>query len=106
MAAAASSVDSDAGRSSSSDDDSSGGGGKRKKGSYRRVLLVVAAALINQRGEVLLAQRPEGKMRQGLWEFPGEHKLVASCPPWLRPSMPTCAGLAGLIVVAPTSHCH
>lgn len=35
------------------------------------VLLVVAAALVNEKGEVLLAQRPEGKSMAGLWEFPG-----------------------------------
>lgn len=35
------------------------------------VILVAAAALINEQGEVLLAQRPEGKKMAGLWEFPG-----------------------------------
>jgi 8-oxo-dGTP diphosphatase len=35
------------------------------------VLLVVAAALVNDRNEVLLAQRPEGKRLAGKWEFPG-----------------------------------
>lgn len=35
------------------------------------VVLVAAAALINEKGEVLLAQRPEGKSMAGLWEFPG-----------------------------------
>lgn len=34
-------------------------------------LLVVAAALVNDRGEVLLAQRPKGKQLAGHWEFPG-----------------------------------
>lgn len=34
-------------------------------------LLVVAAALINDEGEVLLAQRPKGKRLAGSWEFPG-----------------------------------
>lgn len=34
-------------------------------------LLVSAAALINAKGEVLLAQRPKGKMLAGRWEFPG-----------------------------------
>ena len=32
---------------------------------------VAAIALINDRNEVLLAQRPEGKPFAGLWEFPG-----------------------------------
>ena len=35
------------------------------------ILLVVAGALINDKGEVLLAQRPEGKRLAGKWEFPG-----------------------------------
>lgn len=35
------------------------------------VLLVVAVALVNEQGEILLAQRPEGKSMAGLWEFPG-----------------------------------
>ncbi len=35
------------------------------------IVLVAAAALINEKGEVLLAQRPEGKSMAGLWEFPG-----------------------------------
>ena len=36
-----------------------------------KTLLVVAAALVNEQGEVLLAQRPEGKRLAGKWEFPG-----------------------------------
>ncbi|MCA8900870.1 MAG: 8-oxo-dGTP diphosphatase MutT [Hyphomonas sp.] len=36
-----------------------------------RLVLVVAAALYNPDGEILLAQRPEGKQLAGLWEFPG-----------------------------------
>lgn len=35
------------------------------------IVLVAAAALINDKKEVLLAQRPEGKSMAGLWEFPG-----------------------------------
>jgi 8-oxo-dGTP diphosphatase len=35
------------------------------------VILVVAAALVDADGRVLIAQRPEGKMMAGLWEFPG-----------------------------------
>ena len=35
------------------------------------LLLVVAAALIDADNRVLLAQRPEGKQLEGLWEFPG-----------------------------------
>jgi len=36
-----------------------------------KTLLVVAAALVNDDGEVLLAQRPKGKRLAGKWEFPG-----------------------------------
>ena len=36
-----------------------------------KVVLVVAVALIDSDHKVLLAQRPEGKPLQGLWEFPG-----------------------------------
>lgn len=37
----------------------------------RKIVLVAAAALINKEGQVLIAQRPEGKSMAGLWEFPG-----------------------------------
>lgn len=37
----------------------------------RPLLLVAAAALIDGKGCILLAQRPEGKAMPGLWEFPG-----------------------------------
>ncbi len=37
----------------------------------RELVLVVACALIDTDGRVLIAQRPEGKTMQGLWEFPG-----------------------------------
>lgn len=36
-----------------------------------KLVLVSAIALINDRNEVLLAERPEGKSMAGLWEFPG-----------------------------------
>jgi len=32
---------------------------------------IVSAALIDERGRVLLQQRPKGKAMAGLWEFPG-----------------------------------
>lgn len=35
------------------------------------VVDVAAAALINEQGEILIAQRPEGKHMAGFWEFPG-----------------------------------
>ena len=36
-----------------------------------KLVLVAAVALIDPDGQVLLAQRPEGKSMAGLWEFPG-----------------------------------
>ncbi|WP_417519114.1 8-oxo-dGTP diphosphatase MutT [Minwuia sp.] len=36
-----------------------------------KLILVAAIALINDRREVLLAERPKGKAMAGLWEFPG-----------------------------------
>ena len=36
-----------------------------------KIVLVSAVALIDPDGRVLLAQRPEGKSMEGLWEFPG-----------------------------------
>jgi 8-oxo-dGTP diphosphatase len=35
------------------------------------LLLVVAVALVDVDNRILIAQRPEGKMLAGLWEFPG-----------------------------------
>ncbi|ODR96343.1 NTP pyrophosphohydrolase [Methyloceanibacter stevinii] len=49
------------------------------------LVLVAACALVDDRGRVLISQRPEGKPLAGLWEFPGgkleegetpEHGLV------------------------------
>ena len=37
----------------------------------RKTVLVAAAALLDDRGRILLAQRPPGKSMAGLWEFPG-----------------------------------
>ena len=37
----------------------------------RPLLWVVAAALINERGKLLLAERPPGKSLAGIWELPG-----------------------------------
>src|SRR6201999_2685510 len=36
-----------------------------------KLTLVVACALIDADKRVLIAQRPEGKAMEGLWEFPG-----------------------------------
>ena len=35
------------------------------------MLIVVAAALINERHEILMQKRPDGRSMAGLWEFPG-----------------------------------
>jgi 8-oxo-dGTP diphosphatase len=35
------------------------------------IVPIVSAALIDERGRVLLQQRPKGKAMAGLWEFPG-----------------------------------
>ena len=37
----------------------------------KSVMQVVACALLDNRGRVLLAKRPEGKTWAGCWEFPG-----------------------------------
>ena len=44
------------------------------------VLLVVAAAIFNEAGDILLAQRPEGKSMAGLWEFPGGKVEAGEAP--------------------------
>lgn len=44
------------------------------------LLLVVAGALLNEAGQVLLAQRPPGKQLAGLWEFPGGKLLAGESP--------------------------
>ena len=36
-----------------------------------RIVLVAAVALVDADGRVLIARRPEGKPKAGLWEFPG-----------------------------------
>lgn len=37
----------------------------------KKIMWVVAGALVNQDGNVLLTQRPEGKILAGQWEYPG-----------------------------------
>lgn len=46
----------------------------------RLMLLVVAAALIDEAGQVLVQQRPNGKMMAGLWEFPGGKVEIGETP--------------------------
>ncbi len=43
----------------------------RQTAAARPVIAVAAGCLINAAGEVLIAQRPAGKIAAGLWEFPG-----------------------------------
>lgn len=44
------------------------------------IVLVSAVALVNEAGEILLAQRPEGKSMAGLWEFPGGKVELGESP--------------------------
>lgn len=44
------------------------------------VVLVSAVALVNEEGDLLLAQRPEGKNLAGLWEFPGGKVEMGESP--------------------------
>jgi 8-oxo-dGTP diphosphatase len=37
----------------------------------RRLVIVAACALLDPKGAVLIAKRPEGRPLAGLWEFPG-----------------------------------
>jgi len=46
----------------------------------QKIILVVAAALVDPDGRVLIAQRPEGKVMAGLWEFPGGKVEAAERP--------------------------
>ena len=38
---------------------------------HKKRLIVVCATLLDVKGRILMAQRPEGKPMSGLWEFPG-----------------------------------
>lgn len=44
------------------------------------LLFVTAIALMDEKGRVLLAQRPQGKDMAGLWEFPGGKVHVGETP--------------------------
>ncbi len=35
------------------------------------VIYVAAGIMVNEQGEILVAQRPKGKSMEGFWEFPG-----------------------------------
>ncbi|MCF3946677.1 8-oxo-dGTP diphosphatase MutT [Acidiphilium iwatense] len=55
-------------------------GSGRMIDAMKPLLTVAACALVDKRGDILLARRPEGKKLAGLWEFPGG-KLVAGETP-------------------------
>ena len=44
------------------------------------IVPIVSAALLDDRGRVLLQQRPEGKAMAGLWEFPGGKITAGETP--------------------------
>jgi 8-oxo-dGTP diphosphatase len=44
------------------------------------IVPIVSAALIDDRGHVLLQQRPAGKAMAGLWEFPGGKIAAGETP--------------------------
>ena len=44
------------------------------------IVPIVSAALIDERGRVLLQQRPRGKAMAGLWEFPGGKIAAGETP--------------------------
>ncbi len=46
----------------------------------KKLLLVAAIALINEKNEILMAQRPAGKEFAGLWEFPGGKVEIGETP--------------------------
>ena len=46
----------------------------------RPLLWVVAAALINEKGELLLTERPAGKPLAGIWELPGGKMELGETP--------------------------
>lgn len=46
----------------------------------RPILWVVAAALINEKGELLLTERPKGTRMAGVWELPGGKMEIGETP--------------------------
>ena len=44
------------------------------------IVPIVSAALLDDRGRVLLQQRPDGKAMAGLWEFPGGKIAAGETP--------------------------
>lgn len=50
------------------------------KPAVRPTVLVAAVALIDAKGKILLAKRPQGKSMAGLWEFPGGKVEAGEAP--------------------------
>ncbi|MCQ2914058.1 MAG: (deoxy)nucleoside triphosphate pyrophosphohydrolase [Alphaproteobacteria bacterium] len=46
----------------------------------KKIVYVVAGALVNNKHQVLMAQRPEGKNLAGYWEFPGGKIEIEETP--------------------------
>ena len=72
-----------------------------KAPSVSSVLFVVAAALVDDRGRILLQQRPPGRSMAGLWEFPGGKVEPGEAPEQalireLEEELGVEVGLAGL----------
>lgn len=44
------------------------------------VLFVVCVAIMNEQNQILMAQRPKGKMMAGFWEFPGGKVEIGETP--------------------------
>ena len=42
-----------------------------REGTKRPIVIVAACALLDGKGAVLIAKRPQGRPLAGLWEFPG-----------------------------------
>lgn len=74
-------------------------------------VLVAAAALLDDRGRVLLAQRPAGKSMAGLWEFPGGkvqpgERLEAALARELEEELGIKADVAAMSPITFASHAY
>jgi len=74
-------------------------------------VLVVAAALLDDRGRILLAQRPPGKSMAGLWEFPGGkvkdgERLEAALARELKEELGIVADTASMTPITFASHAY
>lgn len=74
-------------------------------------VLVAAAALLDDRGRILLAQRPAGKAMAGLWEFPGGkvnpgERLEAALARELEEELGIKADVASMTPITFASHAY